>query len=271
MDLQLREKVCLVTGGASGIGLAIVRRLVAEGACPIILDLMPAHKAHPIIEEIYTTGHQLPDVQIDEDALNYHQVDLTDDRGTAAVIENILDRHQRIDAIVNNAGVNDGAGLDATPDEFRSSLEKNLVQCFNIVHHCRKALADSAGSIVNIASKVALTGQGGTSGYAAAKGGLLALTREWALDLAEHNIRVNAIVPAEVWTPMYESWLSKQADPAQRKTEIESRIPLGQRMTTADEIADTTAFLLSPRSAHTTAQILHIDGGYVHLDRAFRS
>jgi L-fucose dehydrogenase len=206
-----------------------------------------------------------PDRQVD-----YHQVDLTDDGGTAAVIENILAQHHRIDAIVNNAGVNDSAGLDATADEFRSSLEKNLVQCFNIVHHSRKALAQSAGSIVNIASKVALTGQGGTSGYAAAKGGLLALTREWALDLAEHNIRVNAIVPAEVWTPMYESWLSKQAEPGKRKAEIESRIPFGQRMTTAEEIADTTVFLLSPKSGHTTAQILHIDGGYVHLDRAFR-
>jgi L-fucose dehydrogenase len=260
MDLQLRDKVCLVTGGASGIGLAIVRRLAAEGSIPVILDLMPAFKAESLLAEFRELGQ----------SVDYHQVDLTDDGGTAAVIENILTERQRIDALINNAGVNDSAGLDATPDEFRSSLEKNLVQCFTIVHHSRKALMASAGSIVNIASKVALTGQGGTSGYAAAKGGLLALTREWALDLSPHNIRVNAIVPAEVWTPMYKSWLSKQAQPEVRKTEIESRIPLGQRMTTAEEIADTTAFLLSPRSSHTTAQILHIDGGYVHLDRAFR-
>jgi len=259
MDLELRDKVCLVTGGASGIGLAIVHRLAEEGALPVILDLMPAHKAEPIIENIRTAGHQV----------DYHQVDLTDDGSTAAVIDIILADHQRIDAVINNAGVNDSAGLDATPDEFRGSLERNLVQCFTIVHRTRKALAESSGSIVNIASKVALTGQGGTSGYAAAKGGLLALTREWALDLAAHNIRVNAIVPAEVWTPMYESWLSKQAEPELRKKEIEARIPLGKRMTTPEEIADSTAFLLSPRSAHTTAQIIHIDGGYVHLDRSY--
>lgn len=261
MDLELRDKVCLVTGGASGIGLAIVHCLAKEGALPVILDLMPAYKAEPIVEAIRSKGHQV----------DYHQVDLTDDGGTAAVIDIILAEHRRIDAVVNNAGVNDSAGLDATPDEFRASLEKNLVQCFTIVHRTRKALAQSAGSIVNIASKVAVTGQGGSSGYAAAKGGLLALTREWALDLAEHNIRVNAIVPAEVWTPMYEKWLSKQADPEQHKQQIEASIPLAQRLTTVEEIADTTAFLLSPRSAHTTAQIIHIDGGYVHLDRAFRA
>lgn len=261
MDLELHDKVCLVTGGASGIGAAIVRRLAEERAVPIILDLCPPHKAEPLLGDIRAAGQKA----------GFHQIDLTDDGSSAAVVRDILADHQHIDAVINNAGVNDGVGLDGTPDEFRASLERNLVQCFTLVHHARQALKQSTGSIVNIASKVALTGQGGTSGYAAAKGGLLALTREWALDFAEHGVRVNAIVPAEVWTPMYASWLSTQANPEQRKTEIESRIPLGRRMTSAEEIADTAAFLISPRSAHTTAQILHIDGGYVHLDRAYPS
>lgn len=259
MDLELRGKVCIVTGGASGIGEAIVRRLAGEGAIAVILDLIPRHKAEPLLGEFEQAGQ----------TVDFHQVDLTDDGGTAAVISAIVEQHGRIDAVVNNAGVNDSVGLDGSPEEFRASLDRNLVQCFVVVRSAREALARSAGSIVNIASKVAMTGQGGTSGYAAAKGGLLALTREWALDLARHRVRANAVVPAEVWTPMYESWLSMQAEPELRKQEIEARIPLGNRMTAAAEIADTVVFLLSPRSAHTTGQVVHVDGGYTHLDRAY--
>ncbi|MEM7013392.1 MAG: SDR family oxidoreductase, partial [Verrucomicrobiota bacterium] len=105
--------------------------------------------------------------------------------------------------------------------------------------------------------------------YAAAKGGLVALTREWALDLAKDNVRVNAVIPAEVWTPMYDSWINSQPNSEAHKAEIERRIPLGQRMTTSDEIAAMVIFLLSARSSHTTGQILHVDGGYTHFDRAY--
>lgn len=260
MDLQLQDKVCLVTGGASGIGEAITRCLATEGAVPVILDLCPPEQAAPLLDDLRSRGHQA----------EFHQVNLTDESATAAAIAAVLSGKGRIDAVINNAGVNDSKSLSATPEEFRASLEKNLVQCFSVVHHALDALKASSGVIVNIASKVALTGQGGTSGYAAAKGGLLALTREWATELAADNIRVNAVVPAEVWTPMYERWLGSQPDPESRKRAIEARIPFGQRMTSAEEIADTTVFLLSPRSGHTTAQIVHVDGGYVHLDRAYR-
>jgi L-fucose dehydrogenase len=115
---------------------------------------------------------------------------------------------------------------------------------------------------------VAETGQGATSAYAAANGGRSALTREWAVELAGYGIRVNAVIVAECWTPMYEAWLSSQPDPAAARAAIEVRIPLGRRMTTAEEIAYTVAFLLSDRSSHTTGQLIHVDGGYVHLDRA---
>lgn len=262
MDLELKDKVCLVTGGASGIGAAIVRRLAAEGGLPVILDRCDPAAANDLLITIR---------EQDKGKVEFARVDLTDDQATGDAVAKVLVDHGRIDAVVNNAGVNDGAGLEASTDTFRASLEKNLVQCFSVVHHSLAALKNSSGAIVNIASKVALTGQGGTSGYAASKGGLLALTREWALDLAADSIRVNAVVPAEVWTPMYERWLSSQDDPEQRKVEIEARIPLGKRMTTPEEIADTTVFVLSPRSGHTTGQILHVDGGYVHFDRAYGS
>jgi L-fucose dehydrogenase len=184
-------------------------------------------------------------------------------------VDQALAAFGRLDGLVNNAGVNDGAGLAKTVAEFRESLERNLVPAFGLVRLAASELRLSRGAILNIASKVALTGQGGTSGYAAAKGGLLALTREWAIDFAPSGVRVNAIVPAEVWTPMYERWLAAQPDSETKRAEIERRIPLGQRMTTCHEIADMAAFLLSPRSGHTTGQFLHVDGGYVHLDRAF--
>src|SRR5205814_2542777 len=121
----------------------------------------------------------------------------------------------------------------------------------------------------NIASKTAITGQGGTSGYASAKGAILALTREWAVELLEYGIRVNAIVPAEVMTPLYQQWLSSFPNPEEKMKNIISKIPFEKRMTTPEEIAAMAVFLLSSKAAgHITGQHLFVDGGYVHLDRA---
>ncbi len=146
----------------------------------------------------------------------------------------------------------DGETLDAA--QLRALLRSGLA--------ASRELPVDAMSI-----KVAVTGQGGTSGYAAAKGGLLALTREWALELAPAAVRANVVLPAEVWTPLYEAWLATQGDPVPEKARIERSIPLGRRFTTVQEIAATVVFVASPRSAHTTGQWLFVDGGYSHLDR----
>ena len=137
-----------------------------------------------------------------------------------------------------------------------------------MAHLCVEQIKARRGAIVNISSKTALTGQGGTSGYVAAKAAQLGLTREWAAALAPYGVRVNAVLPAEVMTPLYQAWLQTRPDPAAALADITARIPLGQRMTTDAEIADLVVFLLSDRSSHTTGQWLHPDGGYVHLDRA---
>ena len=129
-------------------------------------------------------------------------------------------------------------------------------------------LKKSKGSIVNIGSKTAETGQGNTSGYAASNGGRNALTREWAVELREYNIRVNSVIVAECYTPMYEKWIQTLENPTEKLKSITNKIPLGQRMTTKEEIGDMVTFLMSPKSSHTTGQIIHVDGGYVHLDRA---
>jgi L-fucose dehydrogenase len=256
MDLHLRDKVVIVTGGASGIGAAIVAQLAREQAVPVVFDRSPLRPE--FAEEI---GALCP-------AFGSVQLDLCDEAVCAAAVAGTIKRHGGVDALVNNAGVNDGVDLAAGRAAFMRSLESNLVHCYVMAHLCLAQLKARRGAIVNIASKTALTGQGGTSGYVAAKAALLGLTREWAAALAGDGVRVNAVLPAEVMTPMYERWLQGRPDPARALQDITQRIPLGRRMTTAAEIADLVAFLLSERSSHTTGQWLHPDGGYVHLDRA---
>jgi L-fucose dehydrogenase len=257
MNLELEHTVVLVTGGAKGIGAAITRAFAREGAVPCILGRNPAEAA-ALVAELKAQG-----LQADAFAC-----ELTDEAAVRATVAAVRAKYGRLDVVVNNAGVNDGIGLRHTVADFRGSLEKNLVQCFVVVQAALDALIAARGAIVNIGSKCAVTGQGGTSGYVAAKGALNGLTREWALDLAKHGIRVNCVLPAEVMTPQYERWISTRPDPATSLAEINRTIPLGQRMTMSEEIADTVVFAASPRSSHTTGQILYVDGGYVHFDRA---
>ena len=156
--------------------------------------------------------------------------------------------------------------------DFANITEASRLAAFGQVLLIDIVLADdlrtSRGAIVNISSKTAVTGQGGTSAYVAAKAAELGLTREWAVDFLPHGVRVNAIVVAEVMTPLYRRWLDSLPDPDGRLRDITARIPLGARMTTAREIADSCAFLLSDRASHTTGQWIFPDGGYTHLDRA---
>ena len=142
-----------------------------------------------------------------------------------------------------------------------ASLHKNVVHYYLMAHYALPALKASKGSILNIGSKTAETGQGGTSAYAAANGGRNALTREWAVELLPYGIRVNALIVAECWTPLYENWINTFADPEARLKKITANIPLEHRMTTSGEIASMAAFLLSPQSSHTTGQLIHVDGG----------
>jgi L-fucose dehydrogenase len=256
MNLFLQDKVIIVTGGGSGIGAAISRLLAEEGAIPVIVS-----NAQP--DEMWLAG--LRERQPQTEVL---LADLCDEQNCQHAVEAVQQQFARIDGLVNNAGVNDGVGLEAGRSAFVSSLEKNLIHYYQMTHFCQRALENSRGSIVNIASKTALSGQGGTSGYCAAKGAILALTREWAVSLRQSGVRVNAVVPAEVMTPLYERWIGTFNDPQGELAKITQRIPLGQRMTTPEEIANTVVFLLSQRASHTTGEWLSVDGGYLHLDRA---
>ena len=190
MDLQLKDKVILVTGGSKGIGHGISVLLAAEG--------------------------------------------------------------------LENGNYKD----------FLRSINRNLTHYYLMAHYALPELKKTQGAIVNIGSKTSVTGQGGTSGYAAANGGRNAITREWAVELLPYNIRVNAVIVAECYTPLYDRWIKTFDNPEEKLKAITDKIPLGQRMTTAEEIASTVAFLLSNRSSHTTGQLLFVDGGYTHLDRS---
>lgn len=146
---------------------------------------------------------------------------------------------------MNNAGANDGVGLDAGPEAFRASLDQNLIHYYTLAHLLRDDLKAARGAVVNISSKTAVTGQGGTSAYVAAKAAQLELTREWAAALAGDGVRVNAVIPAEVMTPLYRRWLDTLEDPAAKMAEITARIPLEGRMTLDTEMADTVVFALA--------------------------
>ena len=258
MDLELNGKVFLVTGGGKGIGAAISQSLAKEGAIPVIVG-RAKEAGQELASQIQAAGGS---------ALALHYT-LKEAAACREVVSIALDQYGRIDGLVNNAGANDGVGLEnGSPEAWLSSLEANLHHYYYMAHYALESLKTSKGSILNISSKTAVTGQGGTSAYAAAKGAQLALTREWAVEMLKYGIRVNAIVPAEVMTPLYYNWLQTFENPEEQLSLIESRVPLGNRMTTADEIASTALFLLSNRAAHITGQHLFVDGGYAHLDRA---
>ena len=254
MNLELAGHVVLVTGGARGIGAAIVRALAAEGARPVIVD-RDADAAQALAGEIDCGIAVIADLR-------------TADACRDAVA-GTLRTAGRLDAVVNNAGVNDGVGLEhGDPARFRESLRTSLHHYYDIAHYALPHLKAARGVILNIGSKTAVTGQGNTSGYASAKGAILALTREWAAELLPCGIRVNAIIPAEVATPQYAQWLAGFPDPDAKRAAILARIPLGHRMTLPEEIASAACFLLSIRAGHITGQHVYVDGGYVHLDRA---
>lgn len=258
MNLNLDNKIIIVSGGAKGIGNAIAKILAEEKALPVIIGRNEIDNKNAIQEIIENGGKA-----------DYVTAELSQPDECKKAIEEVVKKYGKIDGIVNNAGVNDGVGLEkGSYDGFIESYHKNVVHYYLLVHHALPYLKESKGSIVNIGSKTAETGQGGTSGYAAANGARNALTREWAVELLPYSIRVNAIIVAEAWTPLYESWISTFEDPEEKLKSITSKIPLEKRMTTSEEIANMTVFLLSERSSHTTGQLIHVDGGYVHLDRS---
>jgi NAD(P)-dependent dehydrogenase (short-subunit alcohol dehydrogenase family) len=230
MDLGLKNKVALVTGGAAGIGAAVVRLLASEGARVTFADRDEASGQRL---EAELAGTSVP--------ARFIFADLTREADCQRCVAETLHIFDRLDILINNAGANDGVGLEQSLADFMSSLQKNLFHVFAVTHFAVDALKKSRGAIVNVSSKVALVSYG---------------------------VRVNCVVPAECDTPQYQRWFESQPNPPEARAMIEKLVPLGRRMTTPEEIAAAILFLASPRSSHTTGQLLFVDGGYTHLDRA---
>ena len=256
MELGLEGKTFIVTGGGSGIGASVVENLARCGATAVIFD-----KSHPD-STFYDHIKNLSGSAV------WKTLDLSNDKDCKDAVSNTLSEFRKVDGLVNNAGINDSVGLSESSEKFRKSLDVNLVHFYTMASLCVPALKKTRGSIVNISSKVALTGQSGTSAYAAAKGGILALTREWAAEFANCGLRVNAVIPGETMTPMYKKWLEGFEKPNEKLNSIINRIPLEKRMTRSEEVAMPIVFLLSKWAGHITGQFLVVDGGYSHLDRA---
>lgn len=258
MDLQLSNKIIIVTGGAKGIGEGISKVLATEGAIPVIIGRNEKDN-RKTLDEISASGGKGFQVV----------AELSKPVECETAIHKVIEKYGSIDGLVNNAGVNDGVNLEqGSYERFMDSLHKNLVHYYMMAQYALPWLIQSRGAIVNIGSKTAETGQGGTSAYAAANGGRNALTREWAVELLKYHIRVNAVIVAECYTPLYETWIQTFEKPEKKLKEITAKIPFENRFTTKEEIANMVAFLLSEKSSHTTGQLIHVDGGYVHLDRA---
>jgi L-fucose dehydrogenase len=258
MDLQLKDRVVLITGGAKGIGEAVSRGCAKEGAIPVFVD-KDAEAGKRLRSELEASGAKC----------HFIETDVLPAENCKAIVDETLEKFGRLDVLVNNVGANDNCGLEnGTPEKYVSSLRLNLFHYYNMAHYALPALKKSQGCILNVASKVAVTGQGGTSGYTSAKGAILSLTRDWAAELLSAGIRVNALVPAEVITPLYRWWVNQFPNPEEKLAYISSKIPLGRRMTRPHEIAAMILFLISPQASHITGEHVFVDGGYTHLDRA---
>ena len=254
MDLGLRDKIVLVTGGAKGIGAATVKAFLAEDCKVVIVDRDT--EAGPVLAK--SSGSKA----------RFVEADLTNLKSCKQAVEQTVSWFGGLDVLVNNAGFNDGLGLETSPEDFMTSVQNNLLHVYAMTHYSLPQLRKGPGSILNLGSKVSVTGQGKTSAYAAAKGAISALTREWAVALAPEKVRVNCVIPAECITDQYEQFFQTKTNPEAAKKAIADIVPFEQRLTTPEEIAQTIVFLASDRSSHTTGQLVFVDGGYTHFDRA---
>jgi meso-butanediol dehydrogenase/(S,S)-butanediol dehydrogenase/diacetyl reductase len=246
--LDLADKVIFLTGGAQGIGRECALAYALAGASVAIADIDLA-SAEQTVAELATPGFAV-------------QCDVSNSASVKAAVDATLERFGRIDAVHNNAGISSPSlPIHATSeDEWDRLMQINLKSVYLTTRHAFEALKASKGAILNTASMVGLMGQDNHAAYVATKGGMIALTKAMALDYASFGIRVNAVCPAGVWTPMLRQWASEQPDPSSISQYLDDIHPLGD-CPEGDVIADAAVFLLSKRARFITGTILPVSGG----------
>jgi 3-oxoacyl-[acyl-carrier protein] reductase len=246
MGLSHPGRVIAVTGGSRGIGRAIARRLAAEGAHVVFTYVKGAAPAQNTLEAIKEAGGSAEALQLE----------VADFAAAQSFFKDLVDRHGRLDGLVNNAGITaDNLLLRMKEAEWDRVLEVNLKGAFNCARAAARSMVKArGGKIVNVTSVVAVTGNPGQSNYAASKAGIIGFTRALALELASRTITVNAVAPGFIDTDMTQSL------PAKVREELFTRIPLG-RLGDTEEVAALVSFLLSEDANYITGQVIHVNGG----------
>ena len=248
--MRLADKVAIVTGGSKGIGAGICEVFCAQGAhCYVIARHQDAIDAK--VAELRDAGGTATGVACDVGKAE----------PVRAMVERVVADAGRIDVLVNNAGYHISKGVETlTEEEWDFLIDTNLKSVFLCTRHALPHLKQTRGVVINMSSMVGLVGQPNASAYAATKGGIIALTKNMAIDLAPYGIRVNVICPGWIQTPLVEDWFGQQDDPAAARQYVYAQHPLN-RIGTVQEVGKAALFLATDDSAFTTGSVLECDGG----------
>ena len=249
--MRLKDRVAVVTGAAMGIGKGIAAVLSREGARVVVADI-DEEAGRRTVEELRGGGGDL----------FFVRADVGDESDVQALMEQAVARYGRLHILVNNAGIGVYTPVHATSlPEWERCLRVNLTGVFLCSKHALPHLrAAGGGAIVNIASVHAYQNVGGTAPYAASKGGVVALTRVMAIDYARDNIRVNAVCPGWIYTPLIERLFRESGDPAGMKRRVEQRQLLG-RLGTPEDVGHAVLYLVSDDASFVTGTSLFVDAG----------
>lgn len=243
----MSRRTAIVTGSTSGIGHEVARRLHTDGF-NVVITGRDLQRGKQVQEEFGDNATFLP-------------LDLTAAGAPAELADAAIEQYGRLDVAVNNAAIDHTADfLDVPVADVRRVFEINTIAAIGVLQESAKRM-HRGGAIINITSRLASIGVPTMGIYSASKGAIKALTTAAVIELAPRNIRVNAIAPGMTRTPLYDTWVNEQADPAQTERDVVADIPLGRLATPAD-VAATVSFLASDEASYITGATIPLDGGY---------